>query len=75
MVAEERRTPIWATSLAPERDEPMAVIEIEIDDADLTALDRVGQGTEPTRGPQAERRARKGGRISDRALHSRNARD
>jgi hypothetical protein len=53
----------------------MAAIEIELDDADLTALDRVGLGTEPTRGPQAERRARKGGRISERALHSRKARD
>jgi hypothetical protein len=46
----------------------------ELDDADLTALDRVGRGTEPTRGPQGERRASQVGRISERVLHSRKPR-
>jgi aryl-alcohol dehydrogenase-like predicted oxidoreductase len=35
--------------------ENMAAIELELDDADLAALDRVGAGIEPTRGPRAER--------------------
>jgi hypothetical protein len=43
------------TGAALQLEEHMAAIEIELDDADLTALDRVGRGTEPSRGPQAER--------------------
>jgi pyridoxine 4-dehydrogenase len=35
--------------------ENMAAIELELDEVDLAALDRVGAGTEPTGGPQAQR--------------------
>jgi aryl-alcohol dehydrogenase-like predicted oxidoreductase len=51
----ERMLLIPGTTSVTHLAENMAAIELELDDADLAALDRVGAGIDPIRGPQAGR--------------------
>ncbi len=51
----DRMLLIPGTTSVSHLEENVAAIDLKLDAADLAALDRVGRGAEPTRGPQAER--------------------